>query len=152
MPAQQDERRSRGRHHAGLAHVAAVVVGLASIVLPYTGAQAQAPASTPASEPSADRGRDLAMRFCATCHLAPNATTSVPSGIPSLRAIANKPGQTAQQIEFVLVNPHPPMPDANLTRGEIRDIILFLDTLRSDKAAPPLVLPVDTKPTPAKPS
>lgn len=111
--------------------------------------QSKSPAPGPAV-PSAERGKDIALRFCSSCHFAPGATTSVPTGVPSLRAIANKSGQTAKQIEFSLINPHPPMPDAQLTRLEIVDIIEYLDGLRQDRSAPPFNPPADKKPTSPK--
>ncbi len=106
-------------------------------------------------EPSLERGRDIAQRLCSSCHLMPDAPSSgVIVGIPTLTAIANRPGQTGQRIETVLINPHLPMPDTHLTSGEIKDIIHYLETLRADKAAPPLLPPVVPagKPTYPKPS
>jgi hypothetical protein len=41
----------------------------------------------------------------------------------------------------VLVQPHAPMPDMQLTNDEMLDIIAYLDSLRSDKAAPSLLPP-----------
>jgi cytochrome c len=73
---------------------------------------------------------------------------AMPAGIPSFRGIANKTGQTGKHIEDVLIKPHQPMPDMQLSRDEIQNIISYLETLRTDKSAPPLLPPEeqDTKP------
>ncbi len=75
----------------------------------------------------------------------------MPAGLPSLNAIANKPGQTGRHIEFMLINPHPPMPDVRLTIREINDVVLYLETLRSDKTTPPLLAPSHPAEKPAYP-
>lgn len=96
---------------------------------------------------SAERGRGLAERLCANCHLAGETAlrNPVPAGVPTLSAIANSPGQTGQRIFNALIVPHPPMPDTKLTVDEIWSIVAYLDELRRDKSVPPL-LPPDPKP------
>jgi cytochrome c len=109
----------------------------------------------PVTAPSADRGRDLAQRLCSSCHLTPDAPiASVPASVPPLRAIANRPGQTGDNIILTLMRPHAPMPDLSLTRIEILDLLFFLETLRTDKAAPPFKVPeeLNEKPKYPKPS
>ncbi len=101
------------------------------------------------SGPSPENGYALAKRFCNGCHLIDNSTTTtVPAGVPTFPGIANKPGQTGQHIMNVLIQPHPPMPDIHLSTSEIADVVAYLETLRSDKSAPPLHAPVEqhTKP------
>lgn len=92
-------------------------------------------------EPSAEKGQTLAERLCSGCHVVETASKTVPAGIPPLRAIANLPGQTATRILNVLIQPHAPMPDMQLSRQEILDITAYLDTLRTDKSAPSLLPP-----------
>jgi mono/diheme cytochrome c family protein len=92
--------------------------------------------------PSAEKGHALAQRLCQGCHLIEEkAGATVPEGVPTFRGIANRPGQTAQRITNVLIQPHAPMPDIRLTSAEILDIIAYLDTLRTNKAGPPLLPP-----------
>lgn len=108
-----------------------------------------------AAQTRAQRGADLAQHLCASCHLMPGSQhTSVTAGIPTFTAIANKPGQTGRHIELVLMKPHSPMPDVQLTIREIENILHLLQTLRSDQSAPPLISPLDADPksTPPKPS
>lgn len=93
-------------------------------------------------EPSADDGRRLAERFCTVCHVvSATADGAVPVGPPPFSVIANKPGQTAEHIKGVLIQPHAPMPDLQLTNDEIQGLLAYLQTLRKDKSAPPFVPP-----------
>ena len=123
------------------------VVVLAFMAVLATMAGAPSAAAQP-SGISAERGRGLAGRLCANCHLVDETTqkSAVPAGVPTLRAIADRPGQTGQRIFNALIVPHPPMPDTQLTVDEIWSLVAFLDELRRDKSGPPL-LPPDPKPT-----
>lgn len=135
-PITQDRSATRRAAEVALAALAALAVAIAPL-----DASGQ-------SAITAERGRELAERLCANCHLV-DATTqksAVPAGVPTLRAIANSPGQTGQRIFNALIVPHPPMPDTKLTVEEIWSIVSYLDELRRDKSAPPL-LPPDAKPT-----
>ena len=99
-----------------------------------------------AAEPSADRGRALAMRLCANCNLVDGSGKSAPEGIGTFRGIANRPGQSADRIGNVLMLPHMPMPDVQITRDEIQDILAYLETLRTNPDVAPLVKPGGQKP------
>lgn len=92
--------------------------------------------------PSAAEGQELSEKLCIGCHvIGTEAEGATPVGPPTFSSIANKPGQTAERIKGALVAPHPPMPDMQLTNDEILDVIAYLETLRTDKAAPPLLPP-----------
>ena len=140
-----------------LAVVAVAFALLPSAALP-TGAQGQPDPAKKAPElevPSPERGLAFAQRFCKDCHLVDGSgNTTVQAGLPSLRGIANKPGQSGEHIRNVLINPHPPMPDMQVSAQEILDVISYLETLRTDKTAPPFLAPSQpgTKPLYPKPS
>jgi len=92
--------------------------------------------------PSAVEGHKLAEKFCKGCHLInAEGDGAAPVGPPPFPSIANKPGQTAERIKNALIQPHPPMPDMQLSSEEINNIIAYLETLRTDKSAPPLLPP-----------
>lgn len=92
--------------------------------------------------PSVEKGQELAETFCSGCHITRvEQEGTAPVGPPTFSSIANKPGQTAEQIMGALVAPHPPMPDMHLTNSEMQDIIAYLETLRTDKTSPPLISP-----------
>ena len=91
---------------------------------------------------SATEGHELSEKFCKGCHLIDGQGGSTAQvGPPSFASIANKPGQTAEHIENVLIQPHPPMPDMHLSNEEILNIIAYLETLRTDQTAPSLLPP-----------
>lgn len=119
--------------------------GLLAMALAVAGpAAAQSPAQP---EPSAEKGLVLAQRLCSNCHLVEGSDGALPAGIPSLRGIANRPDQSARRIENALIQPHAPMPDMRLTKDEIQHLLAYLDTLRTEPGAAPLLPPA----TPAKP-
>jgi cytochrome c len=97
-------------------------------------------------EPSAPRGRELAVRLCANCHLVDGAGKSAPEGVGTFRGIANRPGQSADRISNTLILPHMPMPDTQITREEIQDILAYLETLRTNPDVPRLIAPPSPKP------
>ncbi len=68
-----------------------------------------------------------------------------------MRAIANRQGQTGKNIEKILLDPHPPMPDIKLSYDEIRDIVLFLDTLRAEGQPSLSTPPAGSEPSPRYP-
>jgi cytochrome c len=128
----------------GLSHYTA----FAAILLGMMASVATADTAIPAT-PSPENGHALAQRFCTNCHLIENnSSATVPAGVPTFRGIANKPGQTGQNIMNVLIHPHPPMPDIHLSRAEIVDIISYLESLRTNAAVPPLLTPFPTAPKP----
>ncbi len=94
----------------------------------------------PLKGPNAERGVALAKQLCSNCHIvSPDQTSSAGAGIPSFRAIANRPEQTSAHVVNVLIKPHAPMPNMQLSRFEILDIIAYLDQLRRSDAGPPLL-------------
>ncbi|SDO14315.1 Cytochrome c [Filomicrobium insigne] len=97
-------------------------------------------ADAPQSPPDMTRGKAIAERWCVSCHvIASDSNATVPAGVPTFRAIANRKGQTADNIRHVLMMPHVPMPDMQLTRGEMDDLIAYIDSLRDAKSGPALL-------------
>ena len=127
-----------------------LIVAFAVVPMPLT-ASVNAQSAEPVL-PSPKRGHEFAQRFCKGCHLIDgSAGTSAPAGVPTFRAIANRPGQTGQRIMNILINPHPPMPDVQLSSGEIGDIVAYLELLRTDPSIPPLLSPTEQAPKPTYP-
>lgn len=94
-------------------------------------------AAQPIGEGDAENGRQTAERLCTSCHVSDSSSSSsVPAGVPTLRAIANKPDQTAERIVGMLIDPHPPMPNVRLTRDELSDVVAYLQTLRRPDLKP----------------
>lgn len=123
---------------------------LAAVLVVHAAAASVAAAADEPRPPSASRGVAVAERLCAGCHLTgAGSGVTVQAGLPSFAAIANRPGQTAGHLRNVLIRPHAPMPDLQLTNEEIADIITWLDTLRDPKNSP--LLPRDEGGKPAYP-
>lgn len=87
-----------------------------------------------ARPPDAGNGRRVASMMCVSCHLVgPDAQAPAVAGVPSFAAIANHAGQTPEKLAGALIIPHPPMPTISLTNTEIRDIIAYILTFRTEK-------------------
>jgi cytochrome c len=83
----------------------------------------------------ASRGLRLSERLCASCHLVrPDQSSAVVSGVPSFRAIAKLPNE---RVSSTLMRSHSPMPNMQLTRNEIADIIAFIVDLRRKAVGKP---------------
>ena len=80
----------------------------------------------------ARQGRAFAQRMCSECHgIVPGATSSV-AGAPNFYAVANTPGMSPLALRVALETPHPSMPNVMLTNEELRDIIAYIMSLRSN--------------------
>lgn len=91
-----------------------------------------APGKAESKKPDIDNGNKIARTLCTSCHLIGEpANAPVPSDVPTFASIANRPGQTADHISTWLTRPHPPMPNLNLTRMEIRDLTGYILSLRT---------------------
>jgi cytochrome c len=89
-------------------------------------------AGSVAPKPNPERGRVLAERVCATCHvISGTSATTLAADVPSFRAIANKPGQSMEMIAGRIVIPHPPMPAVALTREEIANVVAYIMTFHA---------------------
>lgn len=85
-----------------------------------------------------ENGGQLAVKLCATCHVVSNEdAASKAAGIPSFAAIANAEGQTAELVAGSIIVPHPEMPTVPLTLPEIRDIVGYIMTLKTEDGSKP---------------
>jgi mono/diheme cytochrome c family protein len=81
----------------------------------------------------AARGRALAERLCATCHLNPGQGEKTgPAGIPGFQAVARRPNQTREAIVSWLRSVPPVMPNHHLTQDEMEDLAQFILSLRNE--------------------
>ena len=83
-----------------------------------------------APKPSADRGKVIAQRWCAECHVVAPDQKSAKADLPSFAAIASKRPPGAVPLDTFLMNPHPRMPDMQLTRTEVADLVAYIRTQR----------------------
>ncbi len=96
------------------------LAGLALAALLATGSGAAS------ADGDAKSGFWLVRHWCGSCH---GLGTGVASdGAPPLETIARRPNPEGW-IKAWLADPHPPMPNFNLSRSEINDIIAYLSVL-----------------------
>ena len=78
----------------------------------------------------ASQGKTIAERWCAACHRverAPNSTTDRP---PPFASIAAMPDFDANKLAFLLLRPHPSMPNLTLSRAQVSDLADYMKTLK----------------------
>jgi|SRR6516164_92709 len=87
-------------------------------------------AVTPALAADASNGQRLAQRWCSGCHLVSASQSTATDQVPPFATIAKMPGFDAAKVALFLLNPHPKMPDMNLSRAEAADLAAYIATLR----------------------
>lgn len=112
--------QSARRSTVGLAFVVAAALGLSDVPV------------WAASIGDAGNGHALAKRLCSNCHIVDGegAAATISADVPSFAAIADLPDQSAERIAGRIVVPHPPMPQIELTRNEIRDLTAYILSLK----------------------
>jgi mono/diheme cytochrome c family protein len=82
--------------------------------------------ASPAVAADATNGERLAQRWCATCHAVAPGQQRASADVPSFGAIAKRPAFDEKQVAFFLLDPHPKMPNMNLTRTEAADLAAYI--------------------------
>lgn len=78
----------------------------------------------------AANGKQLAERWCASCHLVSPDQKQAMADVPPFATIAKRPDDELEGLRGLLATPHPNMPDMNLTRREIADLVAYIRSLR----------------------
>ena len=76
----------------------------------------------------AEAGHQLASQWCTGCHIVDNSQQG-PDTAPPFPAVARRTPQDHSWVRAWLAAPHPPMPNFNLSRRQIDDIVAYLDSL-----------------------
>lgn len=79
----------------------------------------------------AERGQDIAERWCAACHLVSPAQDRASADVPSFMSIAERSEGDLGWLRAFLADPHPRMPDMSLTRQEIQDLVAYVERLEN---------------------
>ncbi len=87
-----------------------------------------ASAATPAGAGDVAHGKVIAKRWCASCHVVASDQASAQSDAPSFADVARRRIDRKQLAQF-LADPHPRMPNMNLSRKEIDDIVSYIRSL-----------------------
>jgi len=111
--------RQNSKHQWGV--VLRALAGLAIAII-WTSAAAAAPA-----QPA--RGQKLARHWCASCHIVASDQKGGSDTAPPFATIARKPGFDGGKIALFLMDPHPKMPDMQLSRDEAKDLGAYIASL-----------------------
>lgn len=75
-------------------------------------------------------GKDIAKRWCASCHLVESGQTGATDQAPPFSQIAGTPDFDRNKLAFLLLTPHPNMPSLSLDRTEISDLADYIRSLK----------------------
>jgi mono/diheme cytochrome c family protein len=81
---------------------------------------------SPGQAADADHGAVLAKRWCAACHIVAADQTSGQDHPPPFATIAKMPNLSAETLAQFLMDPHPRMPDMQLSRQEASDLAAYI--------------------------
>jgi mono/diheme cytochrome c family protein len=77
----------------------------------------------------ASHGRQVARRWCASCHVVAANQRQTTAEAPPFATIARRSDFDARRLATFLLNPHPKMPNMSLTRVEAADIAAYIGSL-----------------------
>lgn len=75
-------------------------------------------------------GERLARRWCASCHVVAPGQAQASADVPPFASIAKRPDFDAGRLALFLLNPHPIMPNMNLSRIEAADLAAYIESLK----------------------
>jgi mono/diheme cytochrome c family protein len=84
--------------------------------------------ATSAAAADVRSGETLAKRWCAACHVVAADQRVGTTQSPAFSRIARKPDFSEATLALFLLNPHPRMPDMNLSRNEAADLAAYIKT------------------------
>jgi mono/diheme cytochrome c family protein len=87
-------------------------------------------AGVPSFAANPDKGETLAKRWCAGCHLVAADQKVATTEAPPFEFVAKRPDFDAAKIAFFLLDPHPKMPNMEISRDEASDIAAYIATLK----------------------
>ncbi len=106
----------------------ACLIALALTALPVTSSFAAG---------DAVEGQRIAQQWCTSCHV---VGSNMRGGdvAPPFIALANNPAKTETYLKAWITNPHPPMPNFNLSRRTVEDLTAYILslTVKNGRAVP----------------
>ena len=87
---------------------------------------AMATLSSVAVAADAANGGAIAKRWCAACHVVAPDQQRGNTRAPPFSAIANLQGFDSGKLALFLLEPHPRMPNMNLSRNEANDLAAYI--------------------------
>ena len=76
-----------------------------------------------------NHGRQIARRWCISCHVVAANQRQTTTEAPPFATIARRPDFDPNRLASFLLNPHPKMPNMSLTRMEAADIVAYIGSL-----------------------
>ena len=90
--------------------------------------------AAPAQAADAKEGETLAGRWCVSCHdIGRSEKPTASDTAPTFDSIARRKDLNRVHLEAWLGHPHPPMPNLNLTRTEIDNLVAYIESLRAPR-------------------
>jgi mono/diheme cytochrome c family protein len=86
--------------------------------------------TAPSAAADADHGKEMARRWCASCHLVEHGQTIATDHAPPFTYLAKTPGFDENKLAFLLLLPHPNMPQLSLNRAEVADLADYIRSLK----------------------
>jgi len=83
----------------------------------------------PAFAADPTHGGEIAKRWCASCHVVADDQSHGADNVPTFASIGRRPGVTADRIATFLRDPHPKMPDMQISRSESEDLAAYIVSL-----------------------
>lgn len=105
-------------------------LSIGSVSLALAAASAMIATSTAASAADIGHGEKLARDWCSNCHLVTSDQTSSGDSAPTFNSIAGTAAERSDDLRAWLADPHPPMPNFDLTVYEINDLLAYIESLR----------------------
>jgi mono/diheme cytochrome c family protein len=82
------------------------------------------------------RGKALAERWCAGCHVVSADQQRASADVPPFSTIAQRPDFSPHRLAFFLLDPHPKMPNLALSRNEAEDLAAYIASLGPGRLPP----------------
>lgn len=109
----------KAKFRASLLRKLKIASALLVFILPASSANVRA-----AGDPA--EGERLARQWCAACHVVADDQESGTEAVPSFTEIAETRGFSEATLAGFLADPHPKMPDMNLTNREISNLTSYI--------------------------
>lgn len=84
----------------------------------------------PAAAADPLQGKDIATRWCASCHVVEKTQSSATDQAPPFSYLARTPDFDQNKLAFLLLMPHPNMPQISLNRAEMSDLADYIRSLK----------------------
>jgi mono/diheme cytochrome c family protein len=72
-------------------------------------------------------GKQVAERWCSSCHLVAAGQAAANADVPTFMSLGKRRNITGDRLAFLLLNPHPAMPQLSLSREEISDLAAYIN-------------------------